>query len=202
MLVGAPDGMTLKFSICSCPQCKKPIIVIDTISSEKDVDVQLGSILWPQTSNRPIPKEVEEVDPNVANDFREAALVLPLSAKASAALSRRCLQAVLHSKGKTKSKDLARQIEEVIDKLPPEIADTVDAVRNFGNFAAHPIKSQSTGEILDVEPGEAEWLLDLLETLFEHYYVAPVRAAARMAALNKKLTDAGKPTLKTPSPKP
>jgi hypothetical protein len=29
-------------------------------------------------------------------------------------------------------------------------------VRTIGNFAAHPIKSTSTGTIVDVEPGEAE----------------------------------------------
>ena len=31
------------------------------------------------------------------------------------------------------------------------------------NFAAHPIKSMHTGEVIEVEPGEAEWLLDTLE---------------------------------------
>jgi hypothetical protein len=46
------------------------------------------------------------------------------------------------------------------------LASAVDAVRNVGNFAAHPIKSKSTGDVLDVEPGEAEWLLDALERLF------------------------------------
>ncbi len=39
----------------------------------------------------------------------------------------------------------------------------IDAVRVIGNFAAHPIKSKSTGEIVDVEPGEAEWNLNTLE---------------------------------------
>jgi hypothetical protein len=33
----------------------------------------------------------------------------------------------------------------------------LDAIRTIGNFAAHPIKSTSSGEIVDVEPGEAEW---------------------------------------------
>ena len=49
---------------------------------------------------------------------------------------------------------------------------------------------------MDVEPGEAEWNLEALEGLFDFYYVQPARTALRKAALNKKLTDAGKPPIK------
>ena len=122
--------------------------------------------------------------------------VFPKSKKASAALARRCLQFTLTTKGGAKSKDLASQIDEVIGSLPSVLADNVDAIRQVGNFAAHPIKSTSSGEIVDVEEGEAEWLLDVLEDLFEHFYVAPARAASRRDALNQKLSDAGKPSLK------
>ena len=48
-------------------------------------------------------------------DFKEASKVLPSSAKASAALSRRCLQAILREKAATASKDLRDQIEEIIN---------------------------------------------------------------------------------------
>jgi hypothetical protein len=47
-----------------------------------------------------------------------------------------------------------------------------------------------------VEPEEAEWNLDVLEQLFDLYFVLPARAKAKKEALNKKLTDAGKPPLK------
>jgi hypothetical protein len=80
--------------------------------------------------------------------------------------------------------------------LPSHIADAVDSVRHIGNFAAHPIKSQQTGEVIDVEPGEAEWNLETVEALFDFYYVQPIRMAARRAALNEKLAEAGKPPLK------
>jgi len=72
----------------------------------------------------------------------------------------------------------------------------LDAVRNIGNFAAHPMKSQSTGEIVPVEPGEAEWNLDVLESLFDFHFVAPAKTKARKDALNKKLKDAGKPPVR------
>ncbi len=79
----------------------------------------------------------------------------------------------------------------------PELAHNVDAIRHVGNFAAHPMKSTTSGSIVDVEDGEAEWLLDVLEELFDYYYVAPVKAAARRTALNAKLAAMGKPQLKT-----
>jgi hypothetical protein len=44
---------------------------------------------------------------------------------------------------------------------------------------------------VEVETGEAEWNLDVLESLFDFYFVAPAPGAAGKAALNKKLADAG-----------
>ncbi|MCC7171887.1 MAG: DUF4145 domain-containing protein [Planctomycetes bacterium] len=147
---------------------------------------------------RPVPPEVETADASLAADFREAVAVLPLSPKSSAALSRRCLQHLLRTKAHTKCRDLADQIDEVLPSLPPQISANVDAIRQVGNFATHPMKSRSTGEIVPVEEGEADWLLEVLEELFDHYYVAPARATARRTALNDKLADAGKPQLKGP----
>ncbi len=84
--------------------------------------------------------------------------------------------------------------------LPSDLAEDVDAIRNVGNFAAHPLKSTNTGLILDVEPGEAEWLLNVLEGLFDFYFVRPARRAEKIAALNQKLADAGKPPMKQGTP--
>jgi hypothetical protein len=139
-----------------------------------------------------------DVPKRYAEDYNEACLVLADSARASAALSRRCLQFLLRDEAKVKHQDLFQEIQELLDRgtLPSHIAEGLDAVRIIGNFAAHPIKSQSTGEIVSVEPGEAEWNLDVLESLFDFYFVAPARTKARKDALNKKLADAGKPPLK------
>ena len=105
---------------------------------------------------------------------------------------------MLTTAGGATRRDLADQISEVLPKLPAQIAENVDAIRHVGNFAAHPMKSTNTGAVVDVEEGEAEWLLDVLEELFDFYYTAPVRAAAKRDALNKKLADLGKPPLKAP----
>jgi hypothetical protein len=152
--------------------------------------------VWPKgVSRAPVP---QEVPPGIVEDYKEACLVLSDSPKASAALSRRCLQNLLRLAGGVKPGDLSVEIQQVLDNghLPPAIADNIDAVRNIGNFATHPNKSKSTGEVLPVEPDEAEWNLDVLESLFDFYFVQTARAKAKRDALNKKLQDAGKPPIK------
>lgn len=150
---------------------------------------------YPRSTSRPVPPEVPE---EFATDFQEACAVLSVSEKASAALSRRCLQNVLQEKGGATKKHLADQIREVVQsgELTTDLADTLTDLRIIGNFAAHPIKSTHTGEIIDVEPAEAKWLLDTLEELFDHYFVRPARFKAMRDATNSKLKAAGRPLLK------
>ena len=189
------------FGVCRCSACGQLIVRLFAVDQYYPSSHQFGTellsyLIRPKVAGRPpVPPDVP-ID--YASDYREACLVLADSSKASAALSRRCLQHILREEAGVKKQDLFREIQEVLDsgKLPSHIADGLDAVRNIGNFAAHPVKSQSTGEIVDVEPGEAEWNLDVLESLFDFYFVSPAKSAARKAALNKKLTDAGKPPLK------
>jgi hypothetical protein len=139
-----------------------------------------------------------DVPPEFSADYLEACTVLADSPKASAALSRRCLQHLLREKAGVRRGDLATEIQQVIDSntLPSHLVDSIDAIRNIGNFGAHPMKSTNSGEIIDVEPGEAEWNLDVLEGLFDFYFVQPARSAAKRAALDKKLAEAGKKPMK------
>lgn len=60
----------------------------------------------------------------------------------------------------------------------------------------NPIKSKSSGEVIEVEPGEAEWNLDVLESLFDFYFVQPAELKKKRDALNAKLKAAGKPEMK------
>jgi len=120
------------------------------------------------------------------------------SPKASAALSRRCLQHILREKAHVKKSNLFDEIQEVIDRgeLPTHLSGSIDAIRHIGNFAAHPMKSTSSGEVVPVETGEAEWNLDVLEALFDFYFVQPALLEQKKTALNEKLRDAGKPLMK------
>ncbi len=74
--------------------------------------------------------------------------------------------------------------------------ESVDAIRLVGNFAAHPMKDKGTGAIVQVEPSEAEWFLDVLRGLFDYFFIQPARLQRRKDDLNKKLQALGKPLLK------
>jgi len=149
---------------------------------------------FPLFSSRPIP---EEVPKEIAEDYQQASVVLPFSEKASAALSRRCLQNILNAQGIT-GRDLNDQIDVAIGKVPTHIGDSIDAVRQVGNYAAHPTKTKDTGIIVDVEPDEAELSLEVIEQLFDFYYVQPARSSRTRAKINEKLAASGKQELKKP----
>lgn len=190
------SGHRLYVDAAGCPACGRVILTALASGRPGAGDETLDVQLWPDAMARPVPPEVEVEASSLASDFREAVSVFSRSKKASAALSRRCLQFVLLNKGGVTERDLAKQIDQVLPSLPSSLAANVDAVRQVGNFAAHPLKARSSGEIVDVEEGEAEWLLDVLEELFDFYYVAPARASAKRTALNAKLATLGKPPLK------
>lgn len=153
--------------------------------------------VWPKYAARPV---AEEVEPRYAADYRDAAGIVGISPKASAALSRRLVQEIIREKAGITKATLDAEITELLNRgqLPSWLSGQVDAIRVVGNFAAHPIKSSNTGEVVDVEPNEAEFLLDVLDSLFDFYFVQPARAAEHLAQINAKLEDAGKPKVKTP----
>lgn len=189
----------LKF--CTCPSCNKFICYLERekmtgTTTSRMAKERKSYLVRPKAISRAqIPKEVPD---KYGNDYKEACLVLSDSPKASAALSRRCLQNIIREVIGIKPSHLSDEIQQVIDSgdLPSYLSKSIDAIRNYGNFAAHPIKSEKAREIIDVEPGEAEWSLDVIEGLFDFYFVQPAKLKAKKEHLNKKLSDSGKPEMK------
>jgi hypothetical protein len=184
------------YRFATCPACHKVTIYLRLAHRDNAGIFLDDTMVYPKgVARSPLPQEVK--DP-YASDYREACNTLTDSPKASAALSRRCLQNLLREEAKVKHSDLATEIQQVLDSksLPSYLSEAIDGVRNIGNFAAHPIKSTNTGEIIEVEPGEAEWLLDTLEGLFDFYFVQPEILKRKRAALNAKLAEAKKPPMK------
>ena len=200
--VTGPDKTGYAVSSAHCPECEKLIVLLQrgrysNYQTYESIDkVTSQEVLYPKFITRNVETEVPD---RYKKDFLEACAVLPASAKASAAISRRILQNVLREEFKITHPNLAQEIEEFIQKkdIPSYLADAVDAVRNVGNFAAHPLKDTNTGEIVEVEPGEAEWLLDVNESLFDFTFVQPKRLEERRKNLNAKLTAMGKPPMKS-----
>lgn len=211
--VGAIGSKVCYWSVESyaCPECNKPVLsLVQSLIESEDIpkagfavfrhpddDRTRKNMVFPPVESRAaVPPEVPVT---IAADFNEACLVLPYSPKASAALSRRCLEQLLHERNVSTKDNLSEAIGDALAKhLPSHIEENLDAVRNIGLFATHPKKSSNSGEILDVEPGEAEWNLDVLESLFDYYYVQPAKSAKKRDDLNKKLAEAGKKPMKKP----
>lgn len=205
-------GWGIRSLWCPNPKCKKHIFYLANgrfshISGNQH-GISIGEtkfIVPPDTKETLVrPKGITRTPPPVevpqefVEDYMEACLILSDSPKASAALSRRCLQHILREKGDFKGRTLDAEIQMALDSktLPPYISESIDAVRNIGNFAAHPIKSQQTGEILPVEPEEAEWNLEVIEMLFDFYFVQPEKTRLKKESVNQKLQEAGKPAMK------
>jgi hypothetical protein len=117
----------------------------------------------------------------ILDDYREACLIQDLSPKASATLSRRCLQGILRDFWKVTPGRLVDEIDQIKDKVDPETWAAIDAVRKIGNIGAHMEKDISV--IVDVDPNEAELLIGLVETLIREWYIAREERKNRMNAI-------------------
>jgi len=179
----------------ACPECKGVFLTHSdmTFSDGPEPGTATSTdsnifVLLPRVSSRgPAP---ESVPKSYADLYSEAALILTDSSRASAAMSRRCLQQLLRDEAHAPHGTLHSEIEWALKNanLPPYATESLHDLRDIGNFAAHPNKSTATGDYLEVQPGEADWTLDTLDALFGHYFVGPAKTAARKAALTERLS--------------
>ena len=197
-----------EWRLAYCPSCNEAIIMVGLFYYAFDYE---GGRLREWSDGSPYlayprfaaAKSVHEAVPEwLQSDYQEACAVLPVSAKASATLSRRVLQGILKAQGYN-SDNLSEQIKNVLAEqdlskvLPTTLQKTVDAIRRFGNFSAHPtadvtVAGGSSHDIIPVEPEEAEWCIEIVESLFKHYYIQPAEDGKRLTALDQKLKQAGK----------
>lgn len=73
-------------------------------------------------------------------------------------------------------------MEAIKDKVDPLTWDAIDAVRKIGNIGAH--MERDINLIVDVEPHEAELLINLIETLLKDWYVVREERKARLLAIS------------------
>jgi hypothetical protein len=197
MVVGfSTDSTNIAVTVvlAACPLCQEPLISVGfrrSGAARSGRPAVESMVLWPRKARSDVNVSAHVPD-EYAREYVEATLVLPISPKASAALSRRLLQRILREVANVKHGDLVDEITEVRPKLPAEFAEDVDLVRNFGNIAAHPMKNKTTGEILDVEEHEAETCLLMIGHLFDFYFERPAAARARRDLHVAKLAAAGK----------
>lgn len=168
----------LKTYVVTCPsqQCKKAEIYTQKLSDEingvgyhiPDFECIIKSWnLEPEASIKIFPNYIPE---QILQDYKEAKLIVNISPKASATISRRCLQTMIRDFWAIKGeKSLHHEIEAIKDKIDTNMYDAIMALKSIGNIGAHPEKDINI--IVDVEPGEAEELVWLIETLIEDWYM-------------------------------
>ena len=195
------DRLGVELTHGFCPECHNLIVLLKhgTFKWVDDqgelINIQEKIILYPKFSQKNVDHSIPQ---HYRNEYNEAYSVLSTSPKASAALSRRLLQRLLREEYKINKDNLYKEIEEFVKlpNIPPDILSAVDAIRAIGNFAAHPLEFQTTGEIVEVEPEEAEWLLEVIDALFDIRFVQPKKEQERKDKLNEKLAALGKQPLK------
>ncbi len=123
------------------------------------------------------------VPKDLARDCREAHTILSDSPRSSAFLARRILEKVLKDNGHKQS-TLYAQLESLAksNELSSIDMDKLRAVRNLGNISAHYTEKSQT--LVDVETGEAELCLQIVDELFTHYYVNPAEASRINSKIN------------------
>jgi len=105
----------------------------------------------------------------ILDDYEEACLIRDLSPKASATLSRRCLQGMIRNFWGVSKSRLIDEIEAIKDKVDVLTWEAIDAVRRIGNIGAHMEKDVDL--IVDVDPDEASQLINLIEILIKDWYI-------------------------------
>lgn len=172
------------FIVCPNPECRRFTLEASLHeSSRQPGGEKLGRKVkhWrlvPPSNARVFP---EYIPKPLIDDYTEACLIKDASPKASATLSRRCLQGIIRDFWKVKPSRLVDEIEAIKDKTDHLTWEAIDAVRKVGNIGAH--MERDINLIVEVDPNEAELLINLIETLFQDWYINREERKKRLGAI-------------------
>lgn len=179
-----PHSLVTRYFVCPNPECQKFTLTADLFKVQRNPGVGWEQIsdaihhwdLVPDSQAKPFPLYIPAP---ILEDYREACLIRTLSPKASATLSRRALQGIVRDFWKVKPGRLVDEIKEIEALVDPATWGAIDAVRKIGNVGAHMEKDISV--IVEVDPNEANLLIQLIETLLHEWYVVREERARRMS---------------------
>ena len=181
-----PRRLVSKFVVCPNPECRK----FSLSASLHGLEVAgsrsyTGKILktWnlvPPSRARSFPVSLP---PRVLEDYQEACLSIEFSQKVSAALSRRCLSEMLRDFWQVQPGGLNDEFRQVKGTVDPLTWEAIESIRQSGRIGAR--MENEGAEILDVDPGEAELLIGLIETLIQDWYVAREERRKRLVKIRQ-----------------
>jgi hypothetical protein len=186
---------------CSNPDCRQTTIHIrvgnyqttngvgGTSHKLSDGGLVFDDVIAPRSSAKPQPKYIPTP---LREDYEEACLIANLSPKASATLSRRCLQGMIRDFAKISKARLIDEIKALKTAvedgsgdraITPETVAAIDHVRSVGNIGAH--MEADIDVIVPVDAGEAQAMIELIEMLFDEWYGARERRHQRLAKIEE-----------------
>lgn len=162
--INGTDDSCVAITFNKCPNCNQYIIKAKGEGQAvKDIDVSI------RPSSSAVKYYPDYIPLGIRQDYEEACAIVKLSPKASATLSRRCLQGMIHDFWDIKEKNLNAEITSLKDKVPADLWSSLDSLRQLGNIGAHMEKD--TNVIIDIDSNEADALIQLIELLMKEWYI-------------------------------
>lgn len=174
---------------CPNPYCKKPTIIVTqaryiAIKGHKPSLIDDRRILVsPQPTKQRARNYPDYIPSVILDDYKEACAIVELSPKASATLARRCLQGMIRDFWKVKPDTLFNEIQAIEEKVDPAIWEAIDSTRKVGNIGAHMEKDINL--IIDVNPDEANLLIEMIEMLLDDWYIARHERAQKLLRIKQ-----------------
>jgi Domain of unknown function (DUF4145) len=178
---------------CANPECKQALIRMSEsharVENNHSVEETVTWLARPRASTRPLDPLVEEP---FRTDYLEAAAIIDLSPRMSAALSRHILGDLLEKYAGQDRGSLKSAIDKFVEETchPDYLRENLQHLREIANFGTDTQKD-AYAEIVDVDRDEAEWTLDVLDSLFDYFIVAPKRNRKIRKAMDRKSEAAG-----------
>lgn len=186
-----PRRLVTKFVVCPNPECRKFSLTASLHSLEVSGNrsytgkhVKTWSLVPPSRARF---FSVDIPQP-VLQDYEEACIAVEFSPKVSAALSRRCLSEMLRDFWQVQPGRLGDEFRQIKGTADPLTWEVIESVRKNGMIGGR--MDTEGAEILDTEPGEAELLIGLIETLIQDWYVTRDERRKRLAKI-KEITGKG-----------
>lgn len=158
------EDYQIKIIAMECPNCEKVTFIATYSGNKMPKDKKIP--IYPISEAKQFP---DYIPIQIRQDYEEAYAILNLSPKASATLSRRCLQGMIRDFWGVKKHNLAQEIDALKDVIPAHQFAALNALRQLGNIGAHMEADVNT--IVDIDTGEAEKLVKLIELLLKQWYV-------------------------------
>jgi hypothetical protein len=185
--------------VCANEDCRELSLTEALFEEHQDASGRFSAVkrdFWrmlPSSSAKPQPDFIPKA---IRDDYYEACAIRDLSPKASATIARRCLQGMIRDFCNISKDGLIDEIKELRERVDsgrapaavlPDSVDALDDVRNIGNIGAH--MEADINAIVDVDPDEAQVLIELIELLFSEWYVATEIRQKRLRHLKEISAD-------------